>query len=195
MLQPQIESAINEAIDGMVAPGLASLGFLRSPSSVVSARRVTVTATSLSLALVLADLFGPAVNPIPGHLHAAVSPTPQAGTKRAYTVTVTNADTGTPVNQASVTLRNFTTTGTVQTVGPLESDSSGTVTFNVALRPKITYQVDPSVTTGHRSLSRLRSLRPKPASTRSASHCWRTRATSDPALLETSTGCRGPWTG
>jgi hypothetical protein len=143
ILQPQIESAINEAIDGMVAPGLASLGFLRSPSSVVSARRVTITATSLSLALVLADLFGPAVNPIPGHLHAAVSPTPHAGTKRTYTVTVTNADTGTPVNQASVTLRNFTTAGAVQTVGPLQSDTSGTVTFNVALRPKITYQVDP----------------------------------------------------
>jgi hypothetical protein len=143
ILQPQIESAINEAIDGMVAPGLASLGFVRSPSSVVSARRVTITGSSLSLALVLADLFGPAVTPMPGHLHAAVVPTPQDSTQRAYTVTVTNADTGTPVNQASVTLHNFTTTGTVQTVGPLPTDASGAVTFNVALRPKITYQVDP----------------------------------------------------
>jgi hypothetical protein len=142
ILQPQIESAINEAIDGMVAPGLASLGFVRSPSSVVSARRVTITASSLSLALVLADLFGPAVTPIPGHLHAAISPTPKASTNLAYTVTVTNAATGTPVNQASVTLHNFTSSGTVQTVGPLQT-TSGTVTFNVALRPKITYQVDP----------------------------------------------------
>jgi hypothetical protein len=143
ILQPQIESAINEAIDGLVAPGLASLGFLRSPSSVVSARRVTITGSSLSLALVLADLFGPAVSPIPGHLQAAVSPTPQAGTKRVYTVTVMNADTGTPVNQADVTLRNFTTAGKSQAVGPLQTDTSGNVTFNVALRPKITYQVDP----------------------------------------------------
>jgi hypothetical protein len=80
---------------------------------------------------------------MPGHLHAAVVPTPQDSTQRAYTVTVTNADTGTPVNQASVTLHNFTTTGKVQTVGPLPTDASGAVTFNVALRPKITYQVDP----------------------------------------------------
>lgn len=143
ILQPQIESAINEAIDGMVAPALASRGLLRSPTGVVSARRVTISRSSLSLALVLADLFGPAVRPIPGHLRAVVSPTPQAGTSHAYTVTVTNAATGTPVNQANVTLANFTTRGIAETAGPLQTDTSGRATFNVALRPKIMYRVDP----------------------------------------------------
>jgi hypothetical protein len=143
ILQPQIESAINDAIDGLVAPGLAGLGFLRSPSSVVSARRVVVTAANLVLALVLADLFGPAVIPIPGHLHAAVSPTPQAGANRAYTATVANADTGTPVDQADVTLNNFTTTGAAQTVGPLQTGTSGQAAFTATLRPKIRWQVDP----------------------------------------------------
>jgi hypothetical protein len=138
ILQPKIESAINETIDGLVAPGLASFGLLRSPTSVLSARRVRITASSLSLSLVLADLFGPATSPIPGKLHAAISPTPKIGTNLAYTVTVTNADTGAPVDQADVTLRNYTATGTVQTVGPLQSGPSGQVTFNVTLRPKIT---------------------------------------------------------
>jgi hypothetical protein len=143
VLQPQIESALNAAIDGLVAPGLAGLGFRRSPSAVLSARRVTITGGSLTLALVLADLFGPAVSPVPGRLHATVAPTPQAATKRVYTVTVTNADTATPVNQADVTLRNFAPNGTAQPVGPVQTGTSGQATLNVALRSKIIWQVDP----------------------------------------------------
>jgi len=144
ILQPQIEAAINGAIDGLVAPGLASLGFLRSPSSVVSARSVTITGSGIGLSLVLADLFGPAISPIPGNLHAAVSPAPQAGGQRVYTATVTNSATGTPINQTDVTLHNYTANGTAQTVGPLQTNPSGQVTLNVALHPKITFQVIPS---------------------------------------------------
>ena len=143
-LQPKIEAAINDLLDGLVAPGLASLGFLRSPTSVLSARNVTITGSGMTLSLVLADLFGPAITPIPGNLHAAVSPAPQAATQRAYTVTVTNAATGTPISQADVTLHNFTANGTAQVVGPLQTDTiTGEVPFNVALLPKITYQVIP----------------------------------------------------
>jgi hypothetical protein len=143
ILQPQIEAAINGTIDGLVAPGLARLGFLRSPTSVVSARRVTITSSGLGLSLVLADLFGPAISPIPGNLHAGVSPVPQAGGQRVYTATVTNSATGTPINQADVTLHNYTASGTAQTVGPLQTNTSGQVSFNVALHPKITFQVIP----------------------------------------------------
>lgn len=149
LLQPQIdaalESAINGTIDKLVAPGLASKRLLRSPTSVVSARRVTITSSGIGLALVLADLFGPAFTMIPENLHAQVSPAPQAGSQRAYTVTVTNTATGTPINQADVTLLNYTAKGTPQTVGPLQTNTngSGQVTFNVALQPRITHQVDP----------------------------------------------------
>jgi hypothetical protein len=140
---PFVETAINDAITALVAPGLASIGFRRTPSSVVSARRVTIAASGIALALVIADLFGPAVTAIPGNLNATVAPAPQAGTQRVYTVTVTNAATGAPVDQADVTLHNFTTTGTAVTVGPLKTSVSGQVTFNVALRPKISYKVIP----------------------------------------------------
>jgi hypothetical protein len=147
ILQPQIEAAIeaaiNGAIDGLVAPGLASMGFLRSPSSVVSARSVTVTGSGMVLRLVLADLLGPAISPVPGSLEAAVSPVPQAGGQRVYTVTVTNAATGTPVNQADVTLLNYTANGTAQMVGPYQTNISGQADFNVALHPKITFLVNP----------------------------------------------------
>lgn len=143
ILQPQIEAAINGTIDGLVAPGLASLGFLRSPTSVVSARRVTITSSGMGLSLVLADLLGPAISPIPGNLHATVSPAPKAGGQRVYTATVTNSATGTPINQADVTLHNYTASGIAQTVGPLQTNTSGQVTFNVALHPKITFQVTP----------------------------------------------------
>jgi hypothetical protein len=143
MVQPLIEAAINSAIDGLVAPGLASMGFLRSPSSVVSARRVTITGSGIALALVLADLFGPAISPIPKSLRAAVSPAAQAGSQRVYTVTVTETTTGTPINQADVVLHNFTTNGTAQMLRPLQTNTNGQVTFNVALHPKITFQVIP----------------------------------------------------
>jgi hypothetical protein len=142
-LQPQIESAINAAIEGFVGPGLASAGFLRSPTSVISARRVTITASDLILRLVLADLLGPAITPIPGHLQVAVSPTPQAGKNLAYTVTVTNAETETPIDQADVTLNNFTTAGAVQTVGPLQTGTGGQVAISATLRPKIRWTIDP----------------------------------------------------
>jgi hypothetical protein len=56
---------------------------------------------------------------------------------------VTNAATGTPVAQADVTLHNFTTNGTAQAVGPLQTNTSGQVTFNVALHPKISFKTIP----------------------------------------------------
>ncbi len=142
--RPYLETAINDTINGLVAPGLASLGFLRSPSSVVSARSVIIGGGGMRLSLVLADLLGPAVTPIPKRLNATVKPAPQAGTQHAYTVTVSEAATGTPIDQAAVTLHNFTTSGAPQPVGPLQTNTSGQVTFNVALHPKITIQVVPT---------------------------------------------------
>jgi len=143
MAQSAIETLINDTINGLVAPGLAGIGFLRSPSAVVSARRVTITGSGLGLALVLSDLFGPAVIPIPLNFNVAVSPPPAAGTQRTYTVTVTNATTGASVPQADVTLHNFTANGTAQAVGPLQTDAGGHVTFNVALNAKISVKIIP----------------------------------------------------
>jgi hypothetical protein len=48
-LQRKIEAAINDLLDGLVAPGLASLSFLRSLTSVLSARNVTITSSGMAL--------------------------------------------------------------------------------------------------------------------------------------------------
>ena len=85
IIQPVLEDKVNQAIDSLVAPGLASLGFRRSPSSVVSARNVVVSGSGIAMSLVLADLFGPAFSPLPGSLRAVVSPAPQANTQQSYT--------------------------------------------------------------------------------------------------------------
>jgi hypothetical protein len=150
LIQSQIgaalESVINGKIDSLVTSVMASKGWLRSPTGVVSARNVVITSSGVRLELVLADLFGPAFSPIPtGGLHAQVSPAPQAGGQRLYTVTVTNTATGMPVNQANVTLLNYTTGGIAQLEGPRQTNVSGNPQppFNVALAPMVTSQVDP----------------------------------------------------
>ena len=143
IVQPVLEDKVNQAIESLVAPGLASLGFRRSPSSVVSARNVVVSGAGIAMSLVLADLFGPAFSPLPGTLRAEVSPTPRANTPLSYTVTVTNSATGTPVPQASVVIHNFTGTG-VQNLGPFPTDAMGkTQPFTATLRPRISFRVDP----------------------------------------------------
>jgi len=143
IVQPQLENAVNQAIDSLVAPGLASLGFIRSPTSVVSARRVVVTGSGLGMSLVLADLLGPAVTPVPGTLRVQITPTPRATQQTSYTVTVTNTATGSAVPQATVTLHNFTSTGAAQTIGPLQTDGAGQAKLSAALRGKVTSRVDP----------------------------------------------------
>lgn len=142
---PALETAINDAIIGLAGTGLAGMGFRRTSSSVISARRVAVTApgpaAAIRLSVVLADLLGPAITPLPRNLNASVAPQPVAGSQRVYTVTVTDAVTAAPIDQADVTLHNFTTGGTAQTVGPLQTSASGQVPFDVALRPKISVHI------------------------------------------------------
>jgi hypothetical protein len=108
---------------------------------------VTITGAGMALSLVLGDILGPAMSPIPGAPGAfavAVSPAPQASAQRDYSVTVTNTLTGAPVDQADVSLHNFTATGTAQTFGPRKTNAAGQpATFTTALNPKVTYQVNP----------------------------------------------------
>ena len=143
IVQPVLEDKMNQAIDSLVAPGLATLGFRRSPSSVVSARNLVVSGSGIAMSLVLADLFGPAFSPLPGTLRAQVSPTPQANTQQSYTVTVTNSATGTPVPQANVVLHNFTAAGLGQTSAPVKTDAAGIAPLPTTLRPRIAFRVDP----------------------------------------------------
>jgi hypothetical protein len=66
---------------------------------------------------------------------SAVTPEPRAGRLQAYTVTVTNAATGAPVPQATVTLHNFDNSGNKLT-NTATTTANGKVVFNVVLKRK-----------------------------------------------------------
>ncbi|HZR86312.1 MAG TPA: hypothetical protein VFB02_05885 [Bradyrhizobium sp.] len=132
----QLESLINTTIvsDGHAAA--AAKGLQLTSTAIFSARRVTVLPSGINLQLVLADLWGPAVLPIPGTLAVSISPRPQAGVAHAYTVTVTNAATGMGA-QASLTLHNYDVHGVAATT-TAPTDPSGQHVFNVTLHSKVT---------------------------------------------------------
>ena len=80
------------------------------------------------------EAAGTAPGPI---LHVAISPAPRAGTNLTYTVTVTDAS-ATPVEQAAVTLHNYTAND-ADDRQTHNTDASGIATFaNVTLRSKTT---------------------------------------------------------
>jgi len=113
ILASQFETLINETIVSLGNASATAMGFRLTPTAEFSARRVTVTAMSgINLQLVLVDLWGPAVVPIPGTLAVSISPAPAAGVTHTYTVTVTNAATGLPVPMATVKLHNYDAQGT-----------------------------------------------------------------------------------
>lgn len=135
LLGPLIESALNGLIGTTVASGISGLGLILSPTSVLSARRVTIAPSGIALQLVLADLLGPAVilPPPPPKLFAvAVAPVPQAAVPQTYTVTVTEAATGAVVPGADVALHNFPNNGPVVTQHKT-TDALGHAVFAVTL--------------------------------------------------------------
>ena len=143
IVQPLLEDKVNQAIDSLVAPGLASLGFSRSPSSVVSARNVVVSGSGIAMSLVLADLFGPAFSPLPAAFAPMVSPAPQANTPQSYPVTVTNSATGTRRAAGERGPPQLHAAGLAQTLAPVQTDAAGNAPFPATLRPKIAVRVDP----------------------------------------------------
>lgn len=143
LLASQFETLINGTIVSLGNARATAMGWRLTPTAEFSARRVTVTAMSgITLQLILADLWGPAIVPIPGTLAVSISPAPAAGVAHTYTVTVTNAATGSPVPMATVTLHNYDAHGTA--VPPLTktTDPMGQTAFlNVTLHNKTTVAV------------------------------------------------------
>jgi hypothetical protein len=137
MVASMMESRVNSAIDSLTTSGLNGLGIGRSPTSVVSARKITITPSGLSLQMVLADLLGPAIT-LPSTLanfHIAIAPTPQAGQPQTYTVTITDAATATAVPGATVALNNFDANG-LAVHQTKTTDALGRVTFAVTLQKR-----------------------------------------------------------
>jgi hypothetical protein len=135
LITEMLESMLNERIVWQGRLLMSEAGFRPTPTAVFSARNVTVTSKGLRLQVVIADLLGPAMVPIPPVLGVAIAPAPKAGIQRTYTVTVTNSATGLPVPAATVTLDNFDAAGASRR-STATTDGAGHAVLNATLRVK-----------------------------------------------------------
>lgn len=125
-----LEPIVNRAIVNVVDARLRAMTppMRRTPTCVISARTVRISATGISAQIMLAD-FGPAVVPLPRTLALSVTPTPMPNVLRAYTFHVEDKSDHTPIAGATVALTNHNPT----TTQARPTDSQGDVTFTVAL--------------------------------------------------------------
>ena len=138
-----LETAINRTIASTAATMVAGMGMRLTPSAVFNARRITVVAPGagaggINLQLGVSDLFGSAIVAIPRVMAVAISPTPQANTPRTYTVTVTDTANGSPIPNATVTLRNYDANGALSATA-YTTDAQGRAVFSETLRTRQTF--------------------------------------------------------
>jgi hypothetical protein len=138
-----LEGAINRTIASTAATTVAGMGLRLTPSAVVNARRITVVAPGaggggINLQLGVSDLFGGAIVVIPRVMAVSISPTPQANSQITYAVTATDSINGTPISNATVTLRNYDANGVLNTT-TYNTDPLGRAVFPETLRTKQTY--------------------------------------------------------
>jgi len=131
----QLESTVNETIVSRGHAVASTMGLQLTSTAIFSARRITVLPSGITLQLMLVDLWGPAVVPVPGTLAVSITPRPQASAPHSYTVTVTNTVTGSPIPGATLTLHNYDIHGTAAT-STGTTDAAGQFVFNVTLRSK-----------------------------------------------------------
>ena len=101
---PDVENKFNQAIPPKVAQAVAGLTPPQqlAPQAVISASKVVITSSGLALSLSVADLFGPALIPVPPRMAVIVSLLEAAGTQRTIQVTVTDPVTNAPITSATV---------------------------------------------------------------------------------------------
>jgi hypothetical protein len=126
-LEPAINQAIVRAVDAQL--GARTPAMRRTPTCVISARRVGIAPSGISAQIVLAD-FGPAVVASPRRLALSVSPAPTPGVQRTYTFRVTDRADNSPVAGATVALTNHSPASTQTRL----TDTQGNATFTTTLR-------------------------------------------------------------
>lgn len=131
----QVESLVNATILARGQAAASALGWQLTPTAVISARKVTVLPSGITLQPIVGNLWGPAVVPILGTLAVSIAPQAQAGIPRSYTVTVRDAVTGNPVPMATVTLHNYDANG-VAVVSTWTTDAAGQAVLNVTLHSR-----------------------------------------------------------
>ena len=134
------EPALNGILASTADSTLEGQGFRLSPTGTLSARRITTTASGVSAQLAISDVNGPGVLPLPKHLAVLIAPTPSTAATVGYTINVRNAVTGIAVSGASVTVKNFTQTGAVQSLTGT-TNTAGVATITATLRGRVIFGI------------------------------------------------------
>jgi hypothetical protein len=146
MLAPALSSALSgpltDAINSTLSSGATAVlasgsvpGF--GSTATVSVRSVSVLGSGVVILAIVGDFVRPTPPPPLRKLAASVLPAPAVTSALVtYTVTVTDAVSHAPVAGATVTLHNFSSTGTALTSTAPATDAAGHATFSAALRTK-----------------------------------------------------------
>jgi len=145
MLAPALSSALSgpltDAINSTLSSGATAMlasgtvpGF--GPTATISVRSVSVFGSGVVILAIVGDFVRPAPPPTLRRSAASVLPTPAVTAALVnYTVTVTDAVSQAPLAGATVTLHNFSSTGTGLATAAV-TDAAGHATFSAALRTK-----------------------------------------------------------
>lgn len=138
---PIAEGLLNSQITSAVQDRLKATNQTLSPGTVISAQRVLLAEGSMVLGLVLANIQGPVFSTLRTAIRAVVTISPDPVTRRGkstqYTVTVTDP-TGTPVNNAEVTLLNYDASRrTVPQSGPTKDAGQWKTSPDTVLMDKV----------------------------------------------------------
>ena len=129
-LEPLVNRAIVDAIDTNLHGRTPPLR--RTPTCVISARRIGITSAGISAQLMLAD-FGPAVVAAPRTLALSVTPAPVSNVQHTYTFRVVDRADQSPVAGATVALTNHNPTRTDTQL----TDAQGEAKFMAKLQAEI----------------------------------------------------------
>ena len=123
-----LEARFNQAIASDIAHTLAALTPPQqlSPQAVISANKVLITSSGLTLTVSVADISGPAIVHVPGNLAAAIEPVVVYNEEVNYVVTVTDFASNQPVQGAAVNLGNPGPSGGAKGT----TDANGQVRFD-----------------------------------------------------------------
>jgi hypothetical protein len=132
LVTPAVESALNQALPPKVAKMLANNTppQMLAPQAVISAGKITITHNGIAAILSIADIFGPALLPLPPVSIMGVSAVlvESSGSDRTIRVTVSDATTSAPVPGALVKVFNATSSRE-KAAGTTSQDGIVTLTY------------------------------------------------------------------
>lgn len=137
----EIERLLNDAIGTAGRDALTQIDATASiaPGAAICANRVTITPGTLALEMLISNPLGPTIvrraPPVTATLAAAISPTPVRNMQTAYTIHVTDAASGAPVENATVEIVSGSANGS-RLARQATTDAAGNAHISIALRDR-----------------------------------------------------------